>query len=919
MSKPQDMFNEMKLTTLQSSRLQRVYLCSPFAKRLLSNDQGLLEVLLENSHISYQLSEMQSFWEKQVIKDEISLKKALRQLRQQVMTRIIFRDLNDLADLNEVVTSISVFADFAINTAIDYLHGWQTLEYGLPVNERGVPQSLIVIGMGKLGGMELNVSSDIDLIFAYGQEGKCLGEKELSNQDYFVRLAKKLIAVIDEPTADGFVFRVDMRLRPFGHEGILVSSLDALESYYQINGREWERYAWIKGREVTGGHSVASLLKPFVYRKYLDYNAFASMRDLKVQIQRDINAKSAKIVGGKDNIKLGRGGIREIEFIAQVFQLIRGGQEPDLQIRSTLSVLALLKEKRLLPVEVADDLCEAYVFLRHLEHRLMYVEDAQTQDLPKSDEGKQRIASAMHFDCWDDLMKVLNQYRASVQLQFDATFSMAEVNHQNEADETLQTAQLIWGGGLSEEQCVAGLITLGYKKAVDIYARIQSLYKGHQYKRLPEQSRQRFNQLLPLLITVTSRDENIDIAFMRSADLIEAICRRASYLALLAEFPKALALVVRLCGASAWCAQYLIQHPIVLDELLNESVLYEAPDFAQLRAELSQMMSTLDGDTEQQMDAMRRFQHACVFRFAAQDIGGKLALETLSDHLSALADLIIDVSIKTIWSSFKYKHIEVPKFAVIGYGKLGSKELGYSSDLDVIFLYDDAAQDAGNVYAKFAQRINNWFSSLTAAGMLYDIDLQLRPDGNSGLLVSSVQAFDTYQQKRAWAWEHQALTRARFVAGDQAVGKAFVRIRKSTMQQMRNLAFLSTSVVEMREKMRQSQQLNDALFDLKHSEGGIIDVKFIVQYLLLANASKYPVLTENIGVGNISLLHQLATLGVIDDQLAKEVGEAYRTYRLLQHASRLQGDLQAKVEYAQVEQQAKAVVRLWHEVFNIRS
>ncbi|MDG1821291.1 MAG: hypothetical protein P8H24_05620 [Methylophilaceae bacterium] len=387
----------------------------------------------------------------------------------------------------------------------------------------------------------------------------------------------------------------------------------------------------------------------------------------------------------------------------------------------------------------------------------------------------------------------------------------------------------------------------------------------------------------------------------------------------MAEFPKALALVVRLCGASAWCAQYLIQHPIVLDELLNESVLYEAPDFAQLRAELSQMMSTLDGDTEQQMDAMRRFQHACVFRFAAQDIGGKLALETLSDHLSALADLIIDVSIKTIWSSLKYKHIEVPKFAVIGYGKLGSKELGYSSDLDVIFLYDDAAQDAGNVYAKFAQRINNWFSSLTAAGMLYDIDLQLRPDGNSGLLVSSVQAFDTYQQKRAWVWEHQALTRARFVAGDQAVGKAFVRIRKSTMQQMRNLAFLSTSVVEMREKMRQSQQLNDALFDLKHSEGGIIDVEFIVQYLLLANASKYPVLTENIGIGNISLLHQLATLGVIDDQLAKEVGEAYRTYRLLQHASRLQGDLQAKVEYAQVEQQAKAVVRLWHEVFNIRS
>ena len=917
MSIAQEVVKSMTVSALQLSQLQRLELCSPFIMRLLSNDKGILEDLLQNGDVSYRLDAMQSFLVMHEINSEESLKKALRKLRQHVLARIIWRDLNGLADLNEVVKTISDFADFVIKVAIEHLNSWQVAQYGQPLDAEGNPQSLVVIGMGKLGGAELNVSSDIDLIFAYEQEGQTDGENTISNQDFFVKLGKKFIAALDDVTEDGFVFRVDMRLRPFGTEGVLVTNLDALEAYYQNNGREWERYAWIKGREVTGGDAVTALLKPFVYRKYLDYGAFASMRDLKVQIQREVNVRNAKSTGGKDNIKLGRGGIREIEFIAQVFQLIRGGQDPSLQVRPTLQVLPILKFKQLLPDDVVNDLTNAYVFLRNLEHRLMYVEDAQTQDLPKIEDAQTRIATAMNFASWDAFLVVLNQHRDIVQTNFDQTFSVEKPKKTGvEAgvkDEALTSAKAVWDGEFDDVESIAVLEKFGFIKAKDTLNQIQQLHQGHRYKQLPELSRQRFNQLLPVLIEVASRVTNPDIALMRTLDLIDAVCRRASYLALMAEYPNALELIVRLCGASAWCAQYLIQHPIVLDELLDEVTLYAAPDFGAMRAEITKTMEALDGDTEQQMDAMRRFQHATVFRFAAQDIAGQLPLETLSDYLSALADLILDVSIKTIWQSFKHKHIEQPKFAVIGYGKLGGKELGYASDLDIIFLYDDAAEDVGGIYARFAQRINSWFNSLTSAGLLYEIDLQLRPDGNSGLLVSSTQAFLDYQMKRAWAWEHQAITRARFIAGDVGIGKTFANIRKQVIQQVRDSDKLSTTVIEMREKMRQSQNLNADLFDLKQSAGGIIDVEFIVQYLVLANAAQYSELTQNLG--NIALLNKLGHLGVIDKELAERTSDAYREYRRLQHASRLQGDMQAKVEHAMVEAHAKAVNALWEHVF----
>ncbi|MDI1307985.1 MAG: bifunctional [glutamate--ammonia ligase]-adenylyl-L-tyrosine phosphorylase/[glutamate--ammonia-ligase] adenylyltransferase [Methylotenera sp.] len=897
--------SENRMKSSDEAYVQHAVACSPFVAKLFTRDEGLLNDLLVNLHQEYQLSDMQSFLARQNIFDETTLKQALRHLRQQVMAKIIVRDLNGLADLMEVMRTTSALAECVINTSIDYLNTWLVDMFGQPVSGAGYPESFMVIGMGKLGGGELNVSSDIDLIFAYENEGETTGEKSISNQDFFTRLAKKLIAAIDEITEDGFVFRVDMRLRPFGSEGALVSNLDALEAYYQNNGREWERYAWIKGREVTGGSQVTKLLKPFVFRKYLDFGAFASMRDLKIQIQRDVNSK-----GMQDNIKLGRGGIREIEFIAQVFQLIRGGQDASLQVKSTLSVLALLKNKGLLPEKTVAELTEAYVFLRNLEHRLMYVDDAQTQELPKSDEAKARIAKAMCFADWDEFLAKLNAYRQQVQHHFDETFSDA-----NTPQGELEIEKSIWNGAIVEQESFSALQKLGFFDAHETSRLLNTLHQSNRYRQLPELSRQRFDALMPLVISQSAEMQNADITLMRMIDLLESICRRASYLALLAEHPQSMQLLVKLCSSSPWLTNYLVQHPILLDELLDTRTLYAAPDFSALHADLLARLAEVQGDVEREMDVFRHFKHANIFRFAAQDINGELSPEKLSDYLSELAQLILSVSLEIIWPNVRGKHLDVPKFAVIGYGKLGGKELGYASDLDIIFLYDDDADEAGEVYARFAQRINNWFNSLTSAGLLYETDMQLRPDGNSGLLVSSVTAFKEYQMQKAWVWEHQAITRARFVAGDTKIGEAFDAIRIEVITQQRDLNQLKTEVHSMREKMRSSQHIEANMFDIKHSVGGIIDVEFLVQYLVLAYAKQYPQLTANIG--NIGLLRLLASLNIIDQDLADKVVLAYRDYRHSQHMLKLQGAAHLRVGLPTVSEHATAVKTLWEKVLLI--
>ena len=894
---------EKQVASTEAAYVLHAAECSPFFARFVTKNAASLTDLLDNLHKTYQTEDVYALFAYEKNIEEAFFLRDIRRIRQHLMAHMIVRDLNGLADLDEVLETTTALAEAAISAAADFYHAELVKIYGTPRDVQGQPQQLIVVGMGKLGGCELNVSSDVDLIFAYEQAGATDGEKSISNQDFFTRLGKKLIAALDEITADGFVFRVDMRLRPFGSEGALVCNLDALEDYYQNYGREWERYAWIKGRVVYGpADALSQLIRPFVFRKYLDFNAYASMRDLKTQIQRDVVQRRMS-----DNIKLGRGGIREVEFIAQVFQLIRGGKQPDLQIKPTLAVLARLEERDILSPKDVAALQESYIYLRNLEHRLMYIDDQQTQDLPDSETYRRYLLAMLNHTDWDSFILELNWHRDRVQRLFDETFK-------GEQNQDMQQEAAIWQETISREEGEQWLQQQGYTRPADMWQLLQHARTSQKFQQLPEQSRRRLDQLMPLLLREAAHQQSTkpDAALIRTLDLLESICRRASYLALLAEFPDALALVVKLCAASPWIAQYVSAHPVLLDELLNKQSLFKRLDAMQLKEELTQHMAHLAGDVEAQMDAMRHFKHANILKIAAQDLMTALPLEEISDDLSALAEVILQVSLQTVWQNLPFRHRETPQFAVIGYGKLGGKELGYLSDLDIIFLYDDDAEQALEVYAKYAQRLNTWLNLLTSAGQLYETDLQLRPDGSSGLLVSSVRAFDHYQKNKAWVWEHQAITRARFVAGDAQVGEAFERIRLEVMQSRRQPEDIRPQIVEMRQKMRDAHRFNATAFDLKHEVGGIIDVEFIVQYLVLLHAADYTELTAN--AGNIALLGRLARNGLIDRVLAEQVQQAYRRYRAWIHASKLQGEA-AKIDKTLAESLRQPVIQLWQAVF----
>ncbi len=881
---------------------------SPFFLRTLQADATLLEPLLQGLHRPYSRDEMLAGLAD--AGDEDALKRSLRRLRKHVMLRLIARDLNGLADLPEVVETCTVLAEVAVDAAVEKLDTWQQQTYGVPIGEGGARQRLIVIGMGKLGGRELNVSSDIDLIFAYAEDGETNGAKSISNRDYFTRLGKKLIAAIGELTADGFVFRVDMRLRPDGDSGPLVSSFAALEEYYQMQGREWERYAWIKGRAICGDageiKALQDLLRPFVFRKYLDFGAFASMRDLKAQIKREVARRDMH-----DNIKLGPGGIREIEFSAQVFQLIRGGQQRELQIRATQPVLQLLADKGLVPAETVAALQQAYVFLRNLEHRLQYLQDAQTQQLPEDEDNRRRIALGMGFADWAGFVAELDRHRSRVEQHFNEVFEDQSSPGQAHAYAGL------WNN-IAEEQAEAGILQqleeIGFSPADQVLNALRAIQRSSKYQQLSPTSRQRFDGLIPKLIESAATVRYPNLALCRTLDFLEVIARRTTYLALLEEYPQALGMVCKLCAASPWLAQYLTQHPVLLDELLDTRVLYAAPDFAALKNDLERRLQACGDDVEAKLDTLRQFKHAQSFRFAAQDVTGGLALETLSDHLSALADIILDAVLRHAWAGLRNRHREQPLFAIIGYGKLGGKELGYASDLDIIFLYDDDAPEAGEIYARFGQRINHWLNSLTSAGLLYETDLRLRPDGASGLLVSSVQAFAEYQQHKAWLWEHQAITRARCCAGDAAVGAAFERIRHDIICRPRDMADLRNEVVAMRQKMLDGHSNTTELFDLKHDRGGIVDVEFMVQMLVLGHAGQHEALARN--VGNIALLRQAGELGLVPEALAQAVADAYRKFRRYQHSLRLQGESRTRLEHDVLKQEIASVQALWALLMN---
>ncbi|WP_250508575.1 bifunctional [glutamate--ammonia ligase]-adenylyl-L-tyrosine phosphorylase/[glutamate--ammonia-ligase] adenylyltransferase [Caballeronia sp. GACF4] len=872
--------------------------------------------------------------------DEAALKTALRRLRMEVFCTAMERDLAGTADVAEVTGAMTDLAEVTIQRAIAVLAADLEALFGEPRSPEGERLTLGVVGMGKLGGRELNASSDIDLIFVYEDDGETAGGKRspLSVQEFFTRLGRRVIGALAEMTQDGYVFRVDMRLRPNGDSGPLVCSLGMLEEYFYVQGREWERYAWIKGRVVSETKSDAArrlvkqleaIATPFIYRRYLDYGVIAAIRSLHLQIRQEARRRASMRPDKADDIKLGRGGIREIEFSAQVFQLIRGGQAADFRIRPTLKVLERAAAHGLIAQNVCDSLTDAYLFLRTVEHRLQYRNDAQTHAMPVADDERALLAASLGFANYAALMDKLDAHREFVEQQFDAIFAdkIGGENGCGVSDDS--AASWIWSSALADdsaqEELAGRLSELGFADPAPVLARLTGVWNSTRYASLNEHSRERFDVVAQRALEVV---QSIDAArrgdvIARLFDLLEAIGKRGAYLALLTEYPAALERVLSVLSGSRWAAGYLIRHPQLLDELLDDEAIASPFDWDGFKRSLLARLAAAE-DAEHQMDLLRHAHQAEVFRILLIDLAGHLSVEHVSDRLSELADAVLDVTVQTVWRQFPKRHRDTPRFSVIAYGKLGGKELGYASDLDLIFLYDDpddSNDSAADVYAMFARRLITWLTAATGAGTLFDVDLRLRPNGESGLLVTSLESFRRYQIREgdaantAWVWEHQALSRARYSAADAEIGAQFEAIRADVLVMERDAASLAREIVAMRERVAAGHPNRSELFDLKHDRGGMVDIEFIVQYWVLLHSREHREFVRN--AGNITLLKIAAQSGLISADEAETIGAVYRHYRKLQHTLRLDGMEKARVAPDAVKGEREAVTALWRRVFSI--
>ncbi|MBW9264673.1 MAG: bifunctional [glutamate--ammonia ligase]-adenylyl-L-tyrosine phosphorylase/[glutamate--ammonia-ligase] adenylyltransferase [Candidatus Thiodiazotropha sp. (ex. Lucinisca nassula)] len=856
------------------------------------------------------------------VSDETGLSQTLREFRRRQMVRIIWRDLAGLAPLDETLEDLSALADSCIDRALQKLYAWFCDQMGTPRNREGEAQSLVVLGMGKLGARELNLSSDIDLIFAYPEGGQTDGVRQFTNEQFFIRLCQRLVQVLDNHTGDGFVFRVDTRLRPFGSVGPLAMSFAAMESYYGSQGREWERYAMIKARVVAGdsraGDELMALLRPFVYRRYLDFGAIESLREMKQLISNELHKK-----GMEANIKLGPGGIREIEFIGQAFQLIRGGRDKELQIRPILLVLQCLQERGLLPEYAVQELSESYRYLRLVENRLQAWQDRQIHLLPADEVGRLRLARSMGYACWDDFSSQLEHYRRRVQGHFDMVFAAPQTS----SDEETQPLTGVWHDSVDQEQAIEALRAAGFSNSEQALRQLHTFRGSHAYRRLSTKGRERLDQLMPLLLEAVGQSEWADDTLHRVTGLLEAIAQRTAYIALLVENPLVLSQLVKLTAVSPWVANMLTRHPILLDELLDPRRLYSPLKRAELNVELADQLARIDeDDLESQMELLRLFAQSNRLRVAAADIAEQIPLMVVSDYLTWTAESVIEQVIRLTYRELVRRHGRPPGlasdetgFAVVGYGKLGGIELGFGSDLDMVFLHGCADRNAFTdgekpvsvdvFYARMAQRFIHIMTTRTPSGILYDVDMRLRPNGNSGMMVSSLETFETYQHNNAWTWEHQALVRARVVAGDKRIKDRFEAIRRQVLGRQRDPARLQGEVVEMREKMRASlDKSNPDQFDLKQGTGGIVDIEFMVQYTVLRWAHDYPELL--VWTDNIRLLETMSKLGLLNDYAAERMMGIYKVLRAAYHRSALQ-DLPALVEIEKLAEERALVQDIW--------
>ncbi|QDK17963.1 bifunctional [glutamate--ammonia ligase]-adenylyl-L-tyrosine phosphorylase/[glutamate--ammonia-ligase] adenylyltransferase [Leclercia sp. 119287] len=829
------------------------------------------------------------------ISDETALMRALRQFRRRVMVRIAWAQALMLVSEESTLQQLSHLAETLIVAARDWLYDACCREWGTPCSEDGTPQPLLILGMGKLGGGELNFSSDIDLIFAWPEKGATRGgRRELDNAQFFTRLGQRLIKALDQPTQDGFVYRVDMRLRPFGDSGPLVLSFAALEDYYQEQGRDWERYAMVKARIMgdTGdayANELRAMLRPFVFRRYIDFSVIQSLRNMKGMIAREVRRR-----GLKDNIKLGAGGIREIEFIVQVFQLIRGGREPSLQSRSLLPTLAAIAQLNLLPEGDDRILREAYLFLRRLENLLQSINDEQTQTLPGDELNRARLAWGMRLDDWQALIDALDAHMAAVRRIFNDLIGDDESESQDDA--LSEHWRELWQDALQEDDTTPVLTHLSDDDRHRVVALIADFRLELNKRAIGPRGRQVLDHLMPHLLSDVCSRADAPVPLSRLTPLLSGIITRTTYLELLSEFPGALKHLISLCAASPMIASKLARYPLLLDELLDPNTLYQPTATDAYRDELRQyLLRVPEEDEEQQLEALRQFKQAQLLRVAAADISGTLPVMKVSDHLTWLAEAIIDAVVHQAWVQMvaRYgqpKHLadrEGRGFAVVGYGKLGGWELGYSSDLDLIFLHDcpvdvmtdgEREIDGRQFYLRLAQRIMHLFSTRTSSGILYEVDARLRPSGAAGMLVTSTDSFADYQQNEAWTWEHQALVRARVVYGDPQLKAQFDTIRRDVLTATREGPTLQTEVREMREKMRAhlGNKHRDR-FDIKADEGGITDIEFITQYLVLRDAHSKPKLTR--WSDNVRILELLAQNDIMDEHEALALTRAYTTLR----------------------------------------
>jgi glutamate-ammonia-ligase adenylyltransferase len=831
--------------------------------------------------------------------DQPELARVLRRFRRREMVRVIWRDLAELAPLAETLEDLSELADACVGATLERVYAWGCAEMGTPRDPAGEPQPLVVLGMGKLGARELNLSSDIDLIFAFPRHGNTDGRRQLSNEQFFTRVCQRLVKVLDAQDSDGFVFRVDTRLRPFGSAGPLAMCFDAMEDYYQSQAREWERYAMIKARVVAGdkaaGEELQAMLRPFVYRRYLDFGAIESLRRMKSLISQELQRK-----GMADNIKLGPGGIREIEFIGQAFQLIRGGREPDLQVRPILRVLERLGAKDYLPSHAVRELSEAYVFLRRLENRLQAWADRQTHLLPPEPEARLRLARSMGFADWDQLKPVLERHRRRVQGHFDAVFAAPQAEEAGPATPVTD----LWRSSGDGERALAALRGAGFQDPEAALERISAFRASRACRSLSSRGRERLEQLMPLLLEAVSALELPDLPLERLLNLLEAVVQRTAYVALMVENPIVLSQLVRLTAISPWIAALLTRYPLLLDELLDPRRLYSPLHRRELEAEAESLLCDLaPEDLEQQMERLRQFAQSNRLRVAAADITGAIPLMVVSDFLTEIAEVVLARVLEQAWMHLKGRHGrpagtqgDPGGFAVIGYGKLGGIELGYGSDLDLVFLHGGTAGGSSDgprplsnevFYARLGQRIIHMLGAQTPSGVLYETDMRLRPNGASGLLVSSLEAYRSYQLEEAWTWEHQALIRARAVAGDPQIAARFAEIRNEVLARPRDPDKLRQDVCEMRERMRAELQRGGSdQFDLKQGAGGIADIEFMVQYAVLRWAHEYPDLLEF--SDNIRLLDGLERHRLLAAEEAGSLRDAYRAFRASYHRNALQ-------------------------------